>query len=77
MKTVEEIKEAIKNEIPSLDTKPYSEAIISINLVMAYKYYGQEEKDKIIDGFGLEKLGWKKNQTNSPKNITRSSLRVS
>jgi len=77
MKTVKEIKEAIRNEIQNLDDKPCSESIICLNLLMAYKYHGQDEKDKIIDEFGLDKLGWKKELTNSSDNITRWTLRVS
>ena len=60
MKSIEEIQRVIKEEIPNIDKKLYSDHIISIQLESILHYYGEEMKNKTIDELGLEKLGWNK-----------------
>lgn len=65
---IDEIKEKIELELESIDRKPYSDTIISIQLEAADRCFGHEVKDQLIEEFGLDKYGWQK----SPHPIKRS-----
>ena len=54
----EDIINTIKKEIPFVNVKPYSHNIISINLFILEKEYGQEEVNKLIEKTKLKDLGW-------------------
>ena len=60
MKSLEEWRQDIENEVGFVDIKPYSHNIISICLRAISKNYGKKEANKAINDFKLEKLGWKK-----------------
>ena len=56
--TKEDIINKIKKEIPFIDVKTYSHNIISMNLMILEKNYGQEEVNKLIKNTKLKDLGW-------------------
>lgn len=60
--TIESIKSRIRLEIANIDNKPYSDAIISVQLEAARHYFGETAKNGIIDDLGLEKFGWHKRE---------------
>ena len=60
LKSMDEIKADIQREIVRLDQQMFSDSIITINLKIANMDYGIDAKNALIDKFGLEKLGWKK-----------------
>lgn len=59
MRTLEQLKDTIEDEVGYVDVKPYSHNIISITLRIIAENYGQTEANKAIREFGLVKLGWK------------------
>ena len=67
MKTIDEIKTAIKLEMAKSD-QPYWDSLVSINLKRAQSEFGEEAKNDLIDEFGLEKLGWRKDDTKIKRN---------
>jgi len=58
-KTLEEIRKDIEDRADDL-RHPYSSAIVSFALQAARKYYGEDVKNSLIDEFGLEEHGWRK-----------------
>jgi len=66
--SLSDIKEKIESELESIDRKPYSDTIISIQLEAADRCFGHEVKDQLIEEFDLDKYGWQK----SPHPIKRS-----
>lgn len=59
-KTLKDIRDKIKKEVPYVDMKPYSHNLISLYLMQINKEFGKEEANKVIDDFDLELLGWHK-----------------
>lgn len=57
-KTKEQIIEKIKQEIPFVDIKPFSHNIISLELRLLEKKYGEEEVKNLIKSTKLKDLGW-------------------
>lgn len=57
---LEKAREKIRNEVGFVNVKPYSHNIIGMTLLSVAEGYGREQANKLIDEFGLEKLGWKK-----------------
>ena len=62
MKTLTELREHISREAPFVDRKPYSHNIISLTLLQISKQFGKEEANKCVIDFGLDKLGWNKEE---------------
>jgi len=60
MKTIEQIKEEIGSQLNQIDQKLFSGSIITTCLKIARDNYGEEAKNQLIDEFGLETYGWKK-----------------
>jgi len=60
LKTLEELREKIEDEVPYVDVKPYSHNIIGLLLSQIAKEHGRAEANKAIEDFGLEELGWSK-----------------
>jgi len=58
-KTLEDYREAIREERRYVDKKPFSHNIISITLRIIAEKFGKEEAKKAIRDFKLNKLGWK------------------
>lgn len=48
----------ILNEIPFINKKPYSHNIISLNLMILERDYGEEEVINLIKTTKLKNLGW-------------------
>mgnify|MGYP001116751977 CR=1 FL=1 len=61
-KSLSEWRAIIRREAPYVDLKPYSHNIISIALQAIAKDHGNEEANKTIDDFNLERLGWSKSK---------------
>ena len=59
-RTLAELRQTIKREVPFIGVKPFSHNIIGIALQMAAERYGTSEANKLIDKFDLEDHGWKK-----------------
>ena len=59
-KTLDEVRVIIREEVSKLDEKPYADSVISVNLKFVNDYFGEEEKNNLIDEFDLEKYGWRK-----------------
>ena len=59
-RTLEELKQIIKREVPFVDDKPYSHTLISLVLMQISLKYGKDEANKCIKEFELEELGWNK-----------------
>lgn len=59
---IKDIRKKILSEVASIDKKPYSDGIISIQLEEARKYFGEDVKNTLIDELGLEKYGWHKDE---------------
>ena len=59
-KTIEELKQIIREEKPFVDLKPYSHNIISLTLQQIAKEYGYDAANNIIKELELEKKGWRK-----------------
>ncbi len=55
--------QAIKNEIPFVDKKPYSHNIINIALAAIGNDHGTMAANKVIEDLKLERLGWHKVHT--------------
>jgi hypothetical protein len=59
-KTLEEWRERIAEEVDYVDVKPYSHNLINLALGAIAENYGQQQADKAIDDYHLERLGWHK-----------------
>lgn len=57
-KTLKELRDQIREEVPYVDVKPYSHNIVGILLWEISAQYGDGYANKAIRDFGLEKLGW-------------------
>ena len=53
-------KKSIRDEVPFVDVKPYSHNLINLALQNIANAFGDEEANKAIEEFGLERLGWAK-----------------
>jgi hypothetical protein len=60
VKSLEEYREQIENEVPYVDIRPYSHNIIGLVLGQIAHVYGKAEANKAIEDFDLESLGWRK-----------------
>jgi hypothetical protein len=58
-KSLKELRNDIKKEVPFVDIKPYSHNIISICLQILSEDYGKDEANRAIRDFDLDKLGWR------------------
>jgi hypothetical protein len=54
------IKLKIQSELANIDTKPYSDTIITLLLEDTKNVFGKSTKDGLIKEFKLEKYGWRK-----------------
>lgn len=61
-KSLEEYRLSIAREYRYVDKRPYSHNIISLGLRCIAKNYGKAAANEAIDDYGLEKLGWKKEE---------------
>ena len=59
-KTLAQLRQMIKKEVPFVDVKPYSHNIIGVVLMQINNEYGKDEANKAIDDFDLQSLGWRK-----------------
>ena len=59
-KSLQDIYESIEEQLEYLDTKPYSNTIISLNLRIAARDYGYQAVNKLIDELNLTHYGWEK-----------------
>ncbi len=59
-KTLKEWEDSILREMSWVDIKNYSHNIISLGLGAISQGWGKKKANSIIDKFGLEQLGWRK-----------------
>ena len=50
----------ISREVDYVDVKPFSHNIISLNLQHVGEKVGKDAANSLIDEFGLEEMGWRK-----------------
>jgi len=58
-KSLKELRNDIKKEVPYVDIKPYSHNIISLCLQMISNKYDKNEANKAIRDFDLTELDWR------------------
>ncbi len=58
LKTLGDLRQCIRREIPYIDEKPYSHNIISLCLMEISQKYGIKAANKAVTDLGLDKLGW-------------------
>ncbi len=59
-KTLKEWEDSILREMPWVDIKSYSHNLISLVLNAVSQGWGKKKANSMIDKFGLEQLGWRK-----------------
>jgi len=59
-KTLKQLRDEIIEYVKTIDIKPYSSNLISMNLQKIDKEHGREKASETIDLLNLESLGYKK-----------------
>jgi hypothetical protein len=62
MKSLDYLRQEIDDEVDYIDVKPYSNNIVGLLLSQIAKEYGQDEANRAIRDFGLERKGWSQRQ---------------
>jgi len=57
-RTLDELRQDIKDEAPYVDVRSHSHNIINLCLRMIAKDHGKEEANKAVRDFKLEQKGW-------------------
>ena len=60
LKTLEDLRAGIEEEIPKIDIRPYGRGLINLYLQRILDNYGKEKADETIAMFELEEHGWLK-----------------
>tara|TARA_R100001015_G_C4481989_1_gene62222 strand:- start:294 stop:494 length:201 start_codon:yes stop_codon:yes gene_type:complete len=59
-KTLNDLRDKIKEYVETIDIKPYSSNLITLTLRQIDKNFGVEKASETIDIFDLETLGYRK-----------------
>ena len=57
-KTLEDLRQEIKQEVPYIDKRPYSHNIVGLLLSQIAKEHGVAEANRAIRNLGLKRKGW-------------------